>query len=68
MSKNIIRSAKHPSVDGWAVWRRPETRALLDRLGHDWNAPTTRVVLDMPCDSLVKITHEFNGLDMNKDT
>ena len=58
---------KHPPVDSWTVWRWPEFQNFIKRLGFDMEAPTTGLVITIPLDGIVSITHEFRGLDTSKE-
>lgn len=59
------KARKFESADGYDVWRWPEFLAFAKRLGLDMGAPTTKFLLYISCDELVKVIHEFNGQDLN---
>ena len=49
-------------IPGYKLWEWPEFNALLKRLGvPDIN--TARIVIDVDCDGMAKITHEYYGVD-----
>lgn len=59
------KATKLEPVTGYDLWRWPEWQALMTRLAVDMGAPTTRLTVSVGVDDLVKIVHEFNGLDLN---
>lgn len=58
------KARKFERVDGFEVWRWPEWQALATRLGIDLGSPTTKLLLYIGCNDLVKVIHEFNGVDL----
>ena len=45
------------------VFRWPEFKALATRLGIDLSRPTRHLIISIPYDDAVQITHEYLGVD-----
>jgi hypothetical protein len=48
-------------VIGMEVYQWPEFKAFCERLGVDYEAPTTDLNIYIPMEGLVRITHEYLG-------
>lgn len=46
---------------GHDVYHWPEFRALCERLGIAWELRTTHLVIEVPCDGLVTVRHEYRA-------
>lgn len=60
MSQAVNTGRPHLGHD---VYHWPEVRSLLKRLGVEWEAPTTSIMIHIPEDGLVRITHEYIATD-----
>ena len=59
------KARKFEFADGYDFWRWPEWQALAKRLGIDLGAPTTALTFHVKCNDLVRVVHEFTGMDLN---
>ena len=46
---------------GQDLYHSPEFKALCKLLGIAWELPTIDMVIDIPCDGVVKITQSYHG-------
>lgn len=50
------------------VWQWPEWIAFAKRLGIAMELPTTGIMIHMPIQGVIKITHDYIGVDVNKES
>jgi len=65
MSGPVLEAIKKPSCfyAGYDVFHWPEVKALMTRLGVEWENPTTGVTIHIPAEGFVRIDHTFMAND-----
>ena len=61
------RASRHPVIMGYAVWHWPEFKALAKRLGIEYGAPITNLVIRIPVDGTVEVDQTSYGQDTTEE-
>jgi len=63
MTDSPLKKFEYEPVFGREVYHWPEFRAFAERLGLEYELPTTEITITIPLEGLVTIAHDYHGKD-----